>query len=198
MTTALSLSAGVAPHRVTDLLDAARAGDDSAMGRLLPLVYQELKSLANARSRGRRQSLQPTELVHEAWLKLVRNDDCHWESRRHFVNAAGTTMRSILIDRARARAAEKHGGGLRREAAEILEGEAVDVDRSPEELLAIDAALDQLEKVDPRAARVVTLRFFTGLGTAEIADALGVSDRTVRKDWVFARSWLRRNLGLGP
>ena len=180
--------------RVTEILRAARGGDPNAMDRLLPLVYEELRHLANVRTRGPQQSLQPTELVHEAWLKLVRNEDRHWESRRHFVNAAGTAMRTILIDRARTRSAEKHGGKLERETAEILEGQVAELEQSPEEILAIDSALTRLEGVDARAAQVVTLRFFAGLSTHEIADALGVSDRTVRNDWGFARAWLQRTL----
>lgn len=187
-----------ATPRVTEILRAARGGDASAMDQLLPLVYDELRRLANVRSRGPRQSLQPTELVHEAWLKLVRNEDRHWQSRRHFVNAAGTAMRSLLIDRARSRMAEKHGGELDRESAEVLEGQIAELEQSPEELLAIDAALDRLAEVDGRAAQVVTLRFFAGLSTHEIADALGVSDRTVRNDWGFARAWLRRALASDP
>ena len=186
-----------AAHRITEILDAARGGDETALDRLLPLVYDELRRLAQVRTRGPRQSLQPTELVHEAWMKLVRSEDRHWQSRRHFVNAAGVAMRNILIDRARARLAQKHGGGLDREPAEVLEGQAIEIEHSPEELLALDAALSQLEAVDERSARVVTLRFFAGLSSGEIADALGVSDRTVRKDWGFARAWLERSLGAG-
>ncbi|MEM6454920.1 MAG: ECF-type sigma factor [Acidobacteriota bacterium] len=179
---------------MTEILNAARAGDDAAMDQLLPLVYDELRRLANVRARGARQSLQPTELVHEAWLKLVRTEDRHWQSRRHFVNAAGTAMRNLLIDRARSRAAAKHGGDLDRAPAEVLDGQVIELAQSPEELLAINAALDRLAAVDARAAQVVTLRFFAGFSTHEIADALGVSDRTVRNDWGFARAWLRRAL----
>ena len=183
--------------RVTEVLRAARAGDDSAMDQLLPLVYDELRRLANVRSRGMRHSLQPTELVHEAWMKLVRTEDRHWQSRRHFVNAAGTAMRNLLIDRARSRAAAKHGGELDRVPAEVLEGQVAELEQSPEELLAINAALDRLAEVDERAAQVVTLQFFAGFSTNETADALGVSDRTVRNDWGFARAWLRRALASG-
>ena len=183
-----------APPRVTEILRDARAGDTSAMDKLLPLVYEELRRLANVRSRGLRQSIQPTELVHEAWLKLVRNEDRHWQSRRHFVNAAGTAMRNLLIDRARSRSAEKNGGELDRVSAGALEGQFAELEHSPEELLAINAALDRLTEVDARAAQVVTLQYFAGFTSHEIADALGVSDRTVRNDWGFARAWLRRNL----
>ena len=186
-----------AATRVTEILQAARRGEASAVDKLLPLVYDELRSLAGVRSRRPGQSIQPTELVHEAYLKLVRTEDRHWESRRHFINAAGTAMRSILIDRARSRMAVKHGGAMERESPEILEKHAMEFDQSPEELLAIDGALDKLAHVDPRAAKVVTLRFFAGLGTTEIADALGVTDRTVRNDWNFARAWLKRELKSG-
>ena len=161
-----------ATPRVTEILRAARDGDDSAMDQLLPLVYEELRRLANVRSRGLRHSLQPTELVHEAWMKLVRNEDRHWQSRRHFVNAAGTAMRNLLIDRARAQATAKHGGDLDRAPAEVLEGQIVELEQSPEELLAINAALDRLAEVDARAAQVVTLQFFACFRTNEIADAL--------------------------
>ena len=180
--------------RVTDILRLVRDGDGEAMDRLLPLVYDELRRLAGARARRPGQSIQPTELVHEAYLKLVRTEDRHWESRRHFINAAGTAMRSILIDRARSRMAAKNGGALEREPEDVLERQLIEFDQSPEELLAIDEALERLEQVDSRAAQVVTLRFFVGLGTNEIADALGVTDRTVRNDWSFARAWLRRSL----
>ncbi|MEM6794919.1 MAG: ECF-type sigma factor [Acidobacteriota bacterium] len=183
--------------RVTEILRAARAGDESAMDQLLPLVYGELRRLASVRSRGVGQSLQPTELVHETWLKLVRTEDRHWQTRRHFVNAAGTAMRNLLIDRARSRAAAKHGGDLDRAPAEVLEGQVAELEQSPEELLAINAALDRLAELDPRAAKVVTLQYFAGFSHHEIADALGVSDRTVRNDWGFARAWLRRNLASG-
>ncbi|MEM7586293.1 MAG: ECF-type sigma factor [Acidobacteriota bacterium] len=183
-----------ATPRVTEILRAARAGDASAMDQLLPLVYDELRRLANVRSRSLRQSFQPTELVHEAWMKLVRNEDRNWQSRRHFVNAAGTAIRNLLIDRARSRAAEKHGGELDRVTSQVLEGQVAELEQSPEELLALNAALDRLAEVDERAAQVVTLRYFAGFSTNEIADALGVTDRTVRNDWGFARAWLRRRL----
>ena len=191
----MELSTDPAVTRVTEILHAVQRGESDALEKLLPLVYGELRKLAGARMRRPGQSIQPTELVHEAYLKLVRGKDRGWESRRHFINAAGTAMRSILIDRARTKMAERHGGGMERQSSDVLEQQVAEFEQSPEELVAIDDALSKLEQVDPRAAKVVTLRFFAGLSTNEIADALGVTDRTVRNDWSFAGAWLKRAMG---
>ena len=180
-------------ERISEILSLIALGDEGAANELLPLVYEELRTLARVRLRtlGRGQSLQPTDLVHEVYLKLVRTEDRVWENRRHFISAAGTAMRSILVDRLRRQATQKHGAGLQRETADEL---IVALGHDPEQTLAVDQALTRLEQVDPRAAKVVTLRFFLGLSEPEIADALGLTDRTIRRDWVFARAWLSRIL----
>ena len=178
---------------MTRILSEVADGDEAAVSRLLEAVYDELRNLAASRLRplGPGQTLRPTDLVHEAYLKLVHAPARDWESRRHFINAAGTAMRSILTDRARAIATEKRGGDREREP---LHPDIVGMDRDPSEILAIDEALEDLQKVDERAARVVTLRVFLGLPEAEIAGVLGVTDRTVQRDWKFAKAWLARRM----
>lgn len=136
-------------------------------------------------------SLHPTELLHEAYARLVRHEDASFETRRHFVAAAALAMRSVLVDRARARASVKRGGGSARVP---LEGLAIDESRPADEILAVDAALTKLESIDERSARVVILRFYLGLSEQQIAHVLDVTDRTVRRDWIFAKHWLQREL----
>ncbi len=169
------------------------AHDGGRASALLPLVYQELRAIAERRLRGLAPgaSLQPTELLHEAYGRLVRNNDASFETKRHFVAAAAMAMRSVLVDHARAKSALKRGGDLRRVSLDDL---PVDITRPPEEVLAVDVALTKLESVDPRSAQVVILRFYLGLNESQIAHVLGVTDRTVRRDWVFARHWLQREL----
>lgn len=176
-------------HPVTQILQAASGGDADAVNRLLTLVYEELRGLAHARLAGLApgQSLRPTELVHEAYMKLVGADDRTWENRRHFINAAGTAMRSILVDRARARMAIKRGGDRQREP---LHDDAAVFNRDPAEVLAMNEALEAFAKEDARAAQVVSLRVFLGMAETEIADVLGVTDRTVQRDWKYAKAWL--------
>lgn len=160
---------------------------------LLPLVYRELRDIAERRLRtiAPGASIQPTELLHEAYARLVRSDDASFETKRHFIAAAAMAMRSVLVDRVRAQGAIKRGGNADRVP---LEGLVIDIGRPPEEVLAVDAALTKLESVDPRSAQVVLLRFYMGLGDSQIAHVLGVTDRTVRRDWNFARRWLQREL----
>jgi RNA polymerase sigma factor (TIGR02999 family) len=175
---------------VTRILSAVEAGDPSAAAQLLPLVYDELRKLAAARlareSPG--QTLQPTALVHEAYLRLIGAEDAvRWDSRGHFFAAAAEAMRRILIDNARRKRGPKHGG---RHARQELDPEhAADPDRS-EGLLALDEALDRLAAVEPRAAQVVKLRYFAGMTLADAATALGISARTADADWAYARAWL--------
>lgn len=173
--------------------DSVASGGHSA-AELLPLVYRELHAIAEQRLRSLSpgSTLHPTELVHEAFLRLGKSSHSDWESRRHFIAAAAMAMRSILIDRARARNSLKRGGG----AARIdLEHVSVDVNTPSEHVLEVDRAISRLEAHDPRSAQVVLLRFYLGLPDAAIAGALGVTERTVRRDWAFARSWLKRDLG---
>ncbi len=176
---------------VTEILQSGSEQPKQLPGLLFPQVYDELRRLAQAQPLAHRASLRPTDLVHESFLKLVESSERTWENRRHFVCTAALAMRQILIDRARARSAQKHGGGR------PLEPLLSDVPfETPDDsgLLAVDAALVALGRIDERAASVVTLRFFLGLTEPQIADTLGITDRTVRRDWTFARSWLARRL----
>jgi RNA polymerase sigma factor (TIGR02999 family) len=162
---------------------------------LLPAVYKELRAIAEQRLRtlSPGASLQPTELLHEAYARLAADGDrSRWENHQHFIAAAALAMRSVLVDHARAKAALKRGGAQRRRVP--LEDIPIALDRPAEEVLAVDKALTELEKVDPRSAQVVVLRYYLGLTDPEISQALGITDRTVRRDWAFAKLWLQRAL----
>jgi RNA polymerase sigma factor (TIGR02999 family) len=167
---------------------------DSA--HLLPLVYDELRRLAAARmsagSGG--QTLQPTALVHEAWLRLGGDDGRGWEGRTHFFAAAAEAMRHILIDRARQRRAVRHGGGLKRANIDDVEVAATADD---ERLLGISDAIDKLAAVDPAKADLVKLRYFVGMSTEEAAQALGISEATAKRWWAYSRTWLFREIRAG-
>ena len=178
-------------HDVTLLLQKIEQGDAAAADQLLPAVYQELRRMAAAKmSRESAQvTWQPTALVHEAWQRLGGANQPSWQNRAHFFAAAGEAMRRVLIDAARRRRAERHGGGLAR----------VDIDRAtfdvaaPEkddELLAVHEALERLARHDARKAEVVKLRYFAGLTLEEVADALGIAHPTAKRDWAYARAWL--------
>jgi RNA polymerase sigma factor (TIGR02999 family) len=177
---------------VTRLLAAIETGDPAAAADLLPLVYDELRRLAAARMAEERDghSLQPTALVHEAYVRLVGDGDGEWNGRGHFFAAAAEAMRRILIDRARARRTGKRGGGWHRLALDA----AADLAESADDLLDFDDALTRLRAVDPAAARLVELRFFAGLTMGESAATLGVPLRTAERNWTFARTWLHREL----
>src|SRR2546421_155930 len=176
---------------VTRILSAIEHGDPHAAEQLLPLVYDELRKLAAQRLAGEKpgQTLQATALVHEAYVRLVGGAaDRHWDGRGHFFAAAAEAMRRILIDQARPKGTRKAGGGRRR----VDRGDVEPALDGPDlELLALDEALRELEKQDPRRAEVVKLRFFAGLTTEQAAAALGVSTSTAENDWAYARSWLR-------
>lgn len=186
----------VAAHQVTMLLEAASAGDAQASQKLLPLVYEQLRRLAQShmRKEAAGQTLQPTALVHEAYLRLVGNTELRWQGRGHFFAAAALAMRRILVDRARARHADKRGGGRGRVE---LHDVASPSDASSTDLLALDEALKKLESEQPRKYQVVMLRYFAGLSIEETAAAIGVSSATVKTDWAVARVWLYRAMG-GP
>jgi RNA polymerase sigma factor (TIGR02999 family) len=179
---------------VTRLLDAAAAGDRQAAADLLPLVYDELRKLAAARMAAESpgHTLQPTALVHEAYLRLIGPAADHrWEGRGHFFAAAAEAMRRILVDAARRKNREKHGGDRDR----IDLDAALPIAPYPRhDLVALDAALTRLAVEDPQAARLVELRHFAGLSVAEAAQVLGVSPRTADRVWSFARAWLHREL----
>ena len=186
---------GPAPD-VTRLLVAWRKGDEGAFERLVPLVYRELHRLAHARMRGQRPglTLQTTALVNEAYLRLVGEQGVSWENRVHFFSVCARAMRSILVDAARARASLKRGGdGVRVPFDETrLPGPVTSVD-----VLAVDEALSELAKDEPRKARVVELRYFGGLSVEETAEAVGVSVQTVMRDWNMAKLLLARILQRG-
>jgi RNA polymerase sigma factor (TIGR02999 family) len=178
---------------VTGLLHAWQAGDAAALDRLVPLVYGELRRVARARLRGQRPdfTLQTTALVHEVYLRLVQAGDCNWQNRTHFFALCARAMRQILVNVALARRAAKRGGAMARVA---LDDNLAAVQAPAVDILALDEALTQLAGEWPRAARVVELRYFTGLSTEDTAAALGVSAPTVHRDWQFARLWLARAL----
>ena len=182
---------------VTRLLEATAAGDPKAAADLLPLVYEELRKLAAVRLAAEKpgQTLDPTALVHEAYLRLVGSDPApNWNGRTHFFAAAAEAMRRILVEVARRKKAPKHGGGRHRVE---LPDDLAQAAESNELLLDIDEALGRLQEVDPVAARLVALRYFTGLTMEEAAEALGLPLRTAERNWTFARAWLYRALSAG-
>jgi RNA polymerase sigma factor (TIGR02999 family) len=172
---------------VTQLIEASAAGDRKASAELLPLVYDELRKLAAARlaQEAAGHTLQPTALVHEAYLRLVGPDQ-EWEHRGHFFAAAAEAMRRVLVDHARRRARQKRGGELER-----TELQDVAADEDDSRIIALDEALSRLAGEDPIAAKVVELRQFAGLGHEELAAALQISVYEARQKWTFARAWLR-------
>ncbi len=180
-------------HAVTRLLVAWGEGDTAASEQLMPLVYDELRHLARGYLRRERpdHTLQPTALVHEAYLRLVDTTQVNWQSRAHFYGVAARLMRRVLVDHARAHSAAKRGGRAEKisldEAGDILRDEGAG-------LVALDDALQGLAELYPRQSRVVELRFFGGLTTPEIAEVLEVSDSTVERDWNFALLWLKREM----
>lgn len=178
---------------VTLLLQAAGRGESGAIDKAFPLVYDELRRLAAMVRVGRAsETYDATALVHEAYLKLVRSDGVSWEGRAHFLNLAARAMRQILVDKATERSAEKRGGG--QVAITLAEAMTPDRELSPEELIDLDRALDELARENPRAADVVQCRFFGAMSAAETATALDISLPTVTRDWRFARAWLTRRL----
>jgi RNA polymerase sigma factor (TIGR02999 family) len=177
---------------VTRVLERAQAGDSKAAEELLPLVYQELRKLAGHMMSHEKagHTLQPTALVHEAWLRLGGGQQ-HWNSRRHFFCAAAEAMRRILIEAMRRKQSQQRGGGLQR--IELDEAHLA-LERPPAEMLDVDAALTKLTREDPTAADLVKLRYFVGLTLPEAAEALNISPRTADRLWAYARSWLRLEL----
>jgi len=178
---------------VTILLEEARSGDKGALQQLVPLVYDELRRIASGhlRAAGPGQTLLTTDLVHESFLKLIGSRNLSWQNRLHFFSIAATSMRQILIDHARARHADKRGGTRTR--VDLEENLAIN-DHSLDDITDLDEALNALETADARSARIVELRFFGGLRNEEISELLGISTRTVIRDWEFARAWLYRFL----
>lgn len=201
---ASSAAAHLAGHAVTELLRAWGAGDAQASESLVRLVYAELRRQARLvlRREGEGHTLQPTALVHEAWLRLGGQHDARWESRTQFFAIAAQMMRRALVDHARTRRAVKRGGGavqvslgdgaraVREHGARAAEGTSLDA----VDVIALDDALARLADLDPQKARLVDLRYFAGLSIPEAAAALGVSPATVGREWAIARMWLRREL----
>jgi RNA polymerase sigma factor (TIGR02999 family) len=182
---------------VTRMLDRAQIGDPQLADQLLPLVYDELRRLAAAKMAREipGQTLQPTALVHEAWLRLSQQTDARWQNRGHFFAMAAEVMRRILVDRARRRQAHKHGGHLERVDLDAIELPGPGDDGV---VLQVHEALEKLSKEDAEKAEVVKLRFFVGLENAEVAALLGVSEKTVQRHWSFAKAWLIRAMQNGP
>jgi RNA polymerase sigma factor (TIGR02999 family) len=180
-------------QEVTLLLSALTRGDDGAASKLIPVVYDELRRLAGSYMRRERvdHTLQATALVHEAYLKLIEQRSVNWQSRAHFFGIAAQLMRRILIDHARGHSRQKRGGEQKKVS---LDGAFVFSGQQADELLAVDDSLNQLAKIDARQAKVVELRFFGGLSVEEAAEVLGVSPKTVKRDWSVAKAWLYADL----
>ena len=178
-----------ATKAVTVALQAASRGDRQAAAALLPLVYEELRDLARARMAKLPpgQTLQPTALVHEAYLRVLGDADHQWDSRGHFFAAAARAMRNILVEQARRKASHRHGGGFQR--VEVSDSELAILPPA-EDVVALDAALQHLEADDPRKGQIVNLRYFAGLTAEETAAALGVSKGTIDREWRYIRRWL--------
>ena len=174
---------------VSELLSALASGSPTAAEKLMPVVYSELKRVARAYMRRERpgHTLQTTALVHEAYLRLVRQENVRWQGRSHFFGIAAQLMRRILIDHARGHLREKRGGAV---VALHLDEALVFSPEHSQELVRLDEALDRLAKLDPRQSRIVELRFFGGLSVEETAEYLGISPKTVKRDWAVAKAWL--------
>ena len=182
------------PGEVTRLLVAYRDGDQNAFERLVPMVYDDLRRIARAHLRRKRagHTLNTTVLVHEAYLRLVDQSHANFEDRQHFLSVCARAMRQIIISNARKHAAAKRGGGEKRV---VLDEDRLGGGQDAEWLLSLDRALERLGERDERLARVVECRYFAGLNEEETAQALGTSLRTVQRDWMRARAWLREDLG---
>jgi RNA polymerase sigma factor (TIGR02999 family) len=182
--------------QVTRILRDAEKGKSLASSALLPLVYDELRKLAGHRMNAERtdHTLQPTALVHEAYVRLVGDNDIHWANRAHFFSAAAEAMRRILIEHARAKGGPRRGGGQGRVPLEIVDVIDLASSDDPDQILALEDAMSRFEKQDPEAAKIVRLRFYAGLTVEETAKALGISPRTVKREWAFARVFLFRQL----
>ena len=181
------------PNQITEQLIAWSNGDEAALERLIPAVYQELRRMAQHYLRGEDSghSLQPTALVHEAYLRLIDQTKVEWQNRAHFFGVAAQMMRRILIDHAKAKHRVKRGGTA---VKVMLDENANFTQERASELLALDDALQRLARMDERKSRIVELRYFGGLTVEETAQVLGISDKTVMRDWNLAKAWLYREL----
>lgn len=181
------------PSEATQILSSISAGDRSGTDRLMEIVYHDFRHLARKYLADETHSntLQPTAIVHEAFIKLVDQREVDWRGKSHFFAVGATAMRQIIVDHARSRSAHKRGGGRRRIT---LDDPLTISPRRDEDVLAIDEALAKLSEIDPQRAKIVEFRFFGGMTTEEVAEALGLSKRTVMRQWASTRSWLRREL----
>jgi len=184
-------------NEVTQILNSLQGNDLPATDRLLPAVYEELRRLARFKMAGESSdhTLQPTALVHEAWLRLVAPGQQNWQNRAHFFAAAAEAMRRILVDHARRKKSQKRGGGA---VVEELQESSFVLASPPEELLAVHEALDKLAEQDPSAAELVKLRYFVGMTMEEAATAMGLATRTAERLWTYARVWLRKEIRENP
>ncbi len=183
-------------NEITELLTAWSSGNQAALDKLLPIVYQELRRLASKKLRSQRagDSLQPTALVHEAYLKLINCQDVKWQNRAHFFGVAAQIMRNILVDHTRTQLAAKRGGG-NKISLEDLDELSEDQQRENEiDLIALDDALIKLAQLDPQQSRIVELRYFGGLTIEEAAEVLHISPATIKREWALAKSWLFREI----
>jgi RNA polymerase sigma factor (TIGR02999 family) len=189
-----SIDGDAKPTRVTELLRAVRDGERGAFDELFPLVYESLRRSARRKLAGERSghTLSSTDLVHEAYLKLVRLDRIEWQGRAHFLAVAAQVMRNVLVDYALRRKAHKRGGG---QPAAGLEPDIALAEAPGQDLLALHRAMQRLEEIDARQSRVVECRLFSGMNIEETAVALGISPASVKRDWAVARAWLNRELG---
>jgi RNA polymerase sigma factor (TIGR02999 family) len=178
---------------VTQLLSAMDAGDPKAADKLLPLVYEELRKLASWRMAREApgQTLQATALVHEAYLRLVGQEQQHWQNSRHFFSAAAEAMRRILVERARHKACQKYGGDWQRVNLDEIN---VATESNAETLLFVSDALEKLAAKDPVCAELIKLRFFAGIPNHQAAEMLGLSERTAKRNWAYARAWLAKEI----
>src|SRR5258706_12704897 len=178
---------------VTRILDRVQQGDPKAADELLPLVYEELRKLAAHKmaNEASGHTLQPTALVHEAWLRIANQDQQHFEGRAHFFAAAAEAMRRILVDRARRKQSVKHGGGLTPVDITLVE---LPIESDPDGLLRVHEGLDELAEEEPLRAQIVKLRFFVGMNHNEIPRTLNGSGKTVKRYWAYAKAWLQRAL----
>ncbi len=178
---------------VTRILSAIERGEPTAANELLPVVYEELRRLAAYKMAQERpgQTLQPTALVHEAWLRLIGSSEQHWNSRGHFFAAAAEAMRRILVENARRKQRMKHGGEMKRIGLTTLD---LAITSQDEHLLAVDEALEKLADHDPVGAQLIKLRFFAGLPNIEAARLMGIPERTAKRTWAYARAWLYEEL----
>jgi RNA polymerase sigma-70 factor (ECF subfamily) len=186
----------LAPGEITLLLEQMQLGDDAARAKLITLVYPQLKRLAAGRLRGERtdHTLQPTALVHEAFVRLSGTSNIEWRNRAQFFGLVAEIMRNVLVDAARRRRTSKRGSGARALDLDDLDNLDVSIHEHPDVILDVDRLLLRLHALDRRQAQVVELRYFAGLTEPETARTLGVSERTVKRDWNMARAWMRREL----